>query len=77
LLAQATLPDYRSHHTNEDYLSRDQLADVLDREGIKRDALTEREAAMAKVPAKTTKGPPAHRACAHRCNPAHFDVLPD
>lgn len=29
LLARATLPDYRSYHTNEDYLSRDQLADVF------------------------------------------------
>ena len=29
LLAQATLPDYRSYHTNEEYLSRDQLADVF------------------------------------------------
>jgi predicted SnoaL-like aldol condensation-catalyzing enzyme len=29
LLAQATLPDYRSYHTNEDYLSRDQLTDVF------------------------------------------------
>jgi len=26
LLAQATLPDYRSYHTNGEYLSRDQLA---------------------------------------------------
>lgn len=29
LLAQATLPDYRSYHTNQEYLSRDQLADVF------------------------------------------------
>lgn len=29
LLAQATLPDYRSYHTNDDYLSRDQLAEVF------------------------------------------------
>jgi len=29
LLAQATLPDYRSYHTNDEYLSRDQLADVF------------------------------------------------
>jgi len=29
LLAQATLPDYRSYHTNEEYLSREQLADVF------------------------------------------------
>lgn len=29
LLAEATLPDYRSYHTNDDYLSRDQLADVF------------------------------------------------
>ena len=29
LLAQAALPDYRSFHTNEDYLSRDQLAGVF------------------------------------------------
>jgi predicted SnoaL-like aldol condensation-catalyzing enzyme/ketosteroid isomerase-like protein len=29
LLAQATLPDYRSHHTNEEYLTRDQLAEVF------------------------------------------------
>lgn len=29
LLEQATLPDYRSYHTNEEYLSRDQLADVF------------------------------------------------
>lgn len=29
LLAHAALPDYRSYHTNEDYLSRDQLADVF------------------------------------------------
>ena len=29
LLAEATLPDYRSYHTNEEYLSRDQLADVF------------------------------------------------
>jgi predicted SnoaL-like aldol condensation-catalyzing enzyme len=29
LLAQAANPDYRSHHTNEDWLSRDQLAEVF------------------------------------------------
>jgi len=29
LLAQATLPEYRSYHTNEECLSRDQLADVF------------------------------------------------
>lgn len=29
LLEQTTLPDYRSYHTNEEYLSRDQLADVF------------------------------------------------
>jgi len=29
LLAQATLPDYQSYHTNEDHLSRDQLAEVF------------------------------------------------
>ena len=29
LLEQATLLDYRSYHTNEEYLSRDQLADVF------------------------------------------------
>ena len=29
LLARATLPDYRSYHTNEDYLSRDQLVDAF------------------------------------------------
>jgi predicted ester cyclase len=29
LLAQATLPNYRSYHTNEEYRSRDQLADVF------------------------------------------------
>jgi predicted SnoaL-like aldol condensation-catalyzing enzyme len=29
LLAQATLPDYRSFHTNEESLSRDQLAEVF------------------------------------------------
>jgi predicted SnoaL-like aldol condensation-catalyzing enzyme len=29
LLAQATHPDYRSHHTNEEWLTRDQLADVF------------------------------------------------
>ena len=29
LLARATLPDYRSYHTNEDFLSRDQLAEVF------------------------------------------------
>jgi predicted SnoaL-like aldol condensation-catalyzing enzyme/predicted ester cyclase len=29
LLAQAALPDYRSYNTNEEYLSRDQLADVF------------------------------------------------
>lgn len=29
LLAEAALPDYRSHHTNEEYLSRDQLVEVF------------------------------------------------
>ena len=29
LLAQAAHPDYRSYHTNEDWLSRDQLAEVF------------------------------------------------
>lgn len=29
LLAKAANPDYRSYHTNEDWLSRDQLADVF------------------------------------------------
>jgi predicted SnoaL-like aldol condensation-catalyzing enzyme/ketosteroid isomerase-like protein len=29
LLAEATNPDYRSYHTNEDWLTRDQLADVF------------------------------------------------
>ena len=29
LLAQAAHPDYRSYHTNEDFLTRDQLADVF------------------------------------------------
>jgi predicted SnoaL-like aldol condensation-catalyzing enzyme/predicted ester cyclase len=29
LLAQATLPEYRSYHTNEEYLSRDQLSEVF------------------------------------------------
>ena len=29
LLAQAALPDYRSYHTNEESLSRDQLAEVF------------------------------------------------
>jgi predicted SnoaL-like aldol condensation-catalyzing enzyme/ketosteroid isomerase-like protein len=29
LLAKAAHPDYRSHHTNEEWLSRDQLADVF------------------------------------------------
>jgi hypothetical protein len=29
LLAQATLPDYRSYPTNEEHFSRDQLADVF------------------------------------------------
>ncbi|HEX7895493.1 MAG TPA: ester cyclase, partial [Terriglobales bacterium] len=29
LLAQATLPDYHSYHTNEEFLTRDQLADVF------------------------------------------------
>lgn len=29
LLAQAALPDYRSYHTNEEYVSRDQLAEIF------------------------------------------------
>lgn len=29
LLAQATLPEYRSYHTNEDYRSRNQLAEAF------------------------------------------------
>ena len=29
LLAKATNPDYRSHHTNDDWLTRDQLAEVF------------------------------------------------
>jgi predicted SnoaL-like aldol condensation-catalyzing enzyme/predicted ester cyclase len=29
LLAKAAHPDYRSHHTNEDFLTRDQLSDVF------------------------------------------------
>jgi predicted ester cyclase len=29
LLAKATNPDYRSYHTNEDWLTRDQLAEVF------------------------------------------------
>jgi predicted SnoaL-like aldol condensation-catalyzing enzyme/predicted ester cyclase len=29
LLAEAALPDYRSHHTNDEWLSRDQLVDVF------------------------------------------------
>jgi predicted SnoaL-like aldol condensation-catalyzing enzyme/ketosteroid isomerase-like protein len=29
LLAEAALPDYRSHHTNDEWLSRDQLGDVF------------------------------------------------
>jgi predicted SnoaL-like aldol condensation-catalyzing enzyme len=29
LLAKATIPDYRSYHTNEDWLTRDQLAEVF------------------------------------------------
>lgn len=29
LLAEAALPDYRSHHTNEEYLTRDQLTEVF------------------------------------------------
>ena len=29
LLAEATLPDYRSHHANDEWLSRDQLVDVF------------------------------------------------
>jgi predicted SnoaL-like aldol condensation-catalyzing enzyme len=29
LLAKAAHPDYRSHHTNEEFLTRDQLADVF------------------------------------------------
>ena len=34
LLAKATNPDYRSYHTNEDSLSRDQLADVFRAIGV-------------------------------------------
>ena len=34
LLAQATLPDYRSYHTNDQYLSRDQLAGVFKNIGV-------------------------------------------
>jgi predicted ester cyclase len=30
LLAEATLPDYRSYHTNEEYLSRGQLTEVFE-----------------------------------------------
>ena len=29
MLAEASLPDYRSYHTNEEYLSRDQLTDAF------------------------------------------------
>ncbi len=34
LLAKAAHPDYKSHHTNEDWLSRDQLADVFKGMGV-------------------------------------------
>jgi predicted ester cyclase len=34
LLAKAVHADYRSYHTNEDSLSRDQLADVFKRIGV-------------------------------------------
>ena len=34
LLAQAAHSDYRSYHTNEDFLTRDQLADVFKKLGI-------------------------------------------
>ena len=34
LLAKAAHPDYRSYHTNEDWLSRDQLADVFKGMGV-------------------------------------------
>lgn len=33
LLAKATNPDYKSYHTNEDWLTRDQLAEVFKRLG--------------------------------------------
>jgi predicted SnoaL-like aldol condensation-catalyzing enzyme/ketosteroid isomerase-like protein len=34
LLAKATVPDYRSYHTNEDWLTRDQLAEVFRNIGL-------------------------------------------
>jgi predicted SnoaL-like aldol condensation-catalyzing enzyme/ketosteroid isomerase-like protein len=34
LLARATNPDYRSYHTNEDWLTRDQLAEVFRNIGL-------------------------------------------
>src|SRR5580692_7194881 len=34
LLAKAAHADYRSHHTNEDWLSRDQLAEVFKGMGV-------------------------------------------
>jgi len=34
LLAKATNPDYRSYHTNEDWLTRDQLAEVFRNIGL-------------------------------------------
>jgi hypothetical protein len=34
LLAKAAHPDYKSYHTNEDWLSRDQLADVFKGMGV-------------------------------------------
>jgi predicted ester cyclase len=34
LLAKAVHPEYRSYHTNEDSLSRDQLADAVKRLGL-------------------------------------------
>jgi predicted ester cyclase len=34
LLAKAAHTDYRSHHTNEDWLSRDQLAEVFKGMGV-------------------------------------------
>ncbi|MDH6115565.1 steroid delta-isomerase-like uncharacterized protein [Kitasatospora sp. MAP12-15] len=33
LLARACVEDYESHHTNEDFLTRDQLADVFESMG--------------------------------------------
>lgn len=34
LLAKAAHPDYKSYHTNEDWFSRDQLADVFQGMGV-------------------------------------------